>query len=245
MHTKKEQDSFWPKRALLFILLGMLPTLALLGCRYPSDIEHTMDRIQDGELEVGLIENPPWVIRSEDDPDGLEPGIIRSLAKRLNSEIRWHWDSQDNLLSALQHRQLDLVIGGLTKRSHLSQQAALTRPYYQSRYAVGFPPEIQLPTSLDGQEVAIPPVNHIHAALKEKDARPVKVADITHTESAVAAPTWWLSAHGFIAGPWSIISDKHVMALPKGENAWMLALQQHLNAYSNIEQRLQQFEAAQ
>lgn len=107
--------------------------MAPLGCRYPKNIEHTMDRIQNGVLEVGLTENPPWVTRSEDGPAGLEPEIIRSLAEQFNSEIRWHWESEGDLLAALQHRQLDLVIGGLTKRSRLSSQAALTRPYYQSR----------------------------------------------------------------------------------------------------------------
>lgn len=245
MQTKKDQNSFWSKRALLFIVLGVLPALALLGCRYPTDIEHTMERIQNGVLEVGLTENSPWVIRTNDGPAGLEPEIIRSLAEQLNSEIRWHWDSEDDLLAALQHHQLDLVIGGLTNRSRLSQQAALTRPYYQSRYTVGFPSGVPLPSSLNGLEVAIPPVNHMHAALKEKNAKPVKVTDVTRTESPIAAPTWWLSAHGLMAGPWEIIIDKHVMALPKGENAWMLALQRHLNGYSNIEQQLQQLEAAQ
>lgn len=245
MSTQKVQVSLRYKHVILFTLLGILPAVALLGCRYPKDIEHTMERIQDGVLEVGVTENPPWVIRSEDGPAGLEPEIIRSLAEQLNSEIRWHWDSEDDLLAALQHRQLDLVIGGLTKRSRLSSQAALTRPYYQSRYTVGVRSGAQLPTSLDGVEVAIPPINHIHAALKDENANPVKVIDITHTESPVAAPTWWLSAHGLDAGSWEIITDKHVMALPKGENAWMLALQRHLNGYSNIEERLQQLEAAQ
>lgn len=245
MQTEKDQVSFCSKRTLLFVLLGMLPALALLGCRYPKDIEHSMERIQDGVLEVGLTENPPWVIRSEDGPAGLEPEIIRSLAENLNSEIRWHWDSEDDLLAALQHRQIDMVIGGLTKRSRLSSQAALTRPYYQSRYTVGFRSGAQFPTSLDGLVVAIPTINHMYAALEDNNAKPVKVTDISHTERPVAAPTWWLSAHGLIAGPWEIITDKHVMALPKGENAWMLALQRHLSGYSNIEERLQQLEAAQ
>lgn len=31
MHTKKDQNSFWSKRALLFIVLGILPALALLA----------------------------------------------------------------------------------------------------------------------------------------------------------------------------------------------------------------------
>lgn len=245
MKTKKGKGFFGSQRALLIIVLGVLLALALPGCRYPQDIEHTMERLQGGALEVGLTENPPWVIRREDGPAGLEPDIIRSLAERLNAEIRWHWGSEDRLLAALQHRQLDLVIGGLTNSSRLSQQAALTSPYYQSRYTVGFPSGIPLPTSLEGLEVAIPPVNHMYTALKERNAKPIKVANITRTEGPVAGPTWWFSAHGLVAGPWEIITDKQVMALPKGENAWMLALQRHLNGYSNIEQRLQQLEATQ
>lgn len=64
MRTDKGQVSLGSKRALIFILLAVLPAVGLLGCRFPTDIEHTMDRIQGGVLKVGVTENPPWVVRS-------------------------------------------------------------------------------------------------------------------------------------------------------------------------------------
>lgn len=223
--------------------LLIVVVLALAGCGFPNDIAHTTEKVRGGVLSVGLAENPPWVIRTDAGPAGLEPEIIRAFAKELDAEIQWHWDSDSNLLAALHHGQLDLVASGFTRNSRLSKFAASTKPYYSSRYTVGVPEGEELPASLGNLEVAIHPVNHFSEALRDEGANPVQEASLADADGAVAAPSWWLRAHGFEPGGWQLASDKHVMALPKGENAWMMAMQRHLNGYDNVGQRLQQWEA--
>ncbi|SFU70028.1 polar amino acid transport system substrate-binding protein [Halomonas korlensis] len=217
------------------LLIVAVPALA--GCGFPNDIEHTTEKIRGGVLNVGLAENPPWVIRTDAGPAGLEPEIIQELAEELNAEIEWHWDSDSNLLAALQHGQLDLVACGFTENSRLSTFAASTKPYYASRYTVGVPKGEELPASLENLKVAMHPVGHFNKPLRDEGARPVQEANLAGTDGAVAAPSWWLRAHGFEPGDWQLATDKHVIALPKGENAWMMTMQRHLNGYDNIGQR--------
>lgn len=71
-----------------------------------------------------------------------------------------------------------------------------------------------------------------HGAVPEVKTKP-QDANI-----AFAGPGWWLRAHGFKPGPWKLASDPHVMALPKGENGWMLVtVQRHLNSLSALDER--------
>lgn len=224
-------------------ILIIFTALVLAGCRYPVNIERPMADMHGGELNVGLSENPPWVINSDQGPAGLEVDIIRALAENMDATINWHWDSEGNLLAALSQYQLDLVIGGLTQDSNVSALAAPTKAYYQSRYSVGVPEGMSLPSNLEGVEVAVPVVNHIAHALEKQDAIPRPTSELGSHHEAAANPTWWLRAHDYQTGDWEIATDHHVMALPKGENAWMLAVQRHLNSYPDIEQNLQRLEA--
>lgn len=224
-------------------ILFLVTLLILSGCRYPTDTEHSLERIRGGVLNVGVTENPPWVMRSDNGPTGLEPEIIAELAEELGAEVRWHWGGESVLLQALEARQLDLVIGGLTKNSRLTKLASPTKPYHNSLHTVGYPEGIKVPASLDGENVAIHPVNHLVKALRGEGAIPARQTNLVDVEGAVAAPIWWLQAHGFKPGEWELVTDKHVMALPKGENGWMLAVQRHINAQSDIDRRLQQLEA--
>ncbi|RUR57299.1 transporter substrate-binding domain-containing protein [Vreelandella populi] len=226
-------------------ILIVFAVLALAGCRYPVNIERPMTDMQGSELNIGLSENPPWVINTDQGPAGLEVEIIRALAENMDATINWHWDSEGNLLAALSHYQLDLVIGGLTQDSNVSALATPTRAYYQSQYRVGVPEGTSLPSNLEDVEVAAPVVNHIAQALKKEGAIPHPTSDLGKHNEAVANPSWWLKAYGYQVGDWEIATDHHVMALPKGENAWMLAVQRHLNSYPDIEQRLQRLEAGQ
>lgn|GEM_PF-402919 len=224
-------------------LLLLTALLVLSGCRYPTDIEHSLENIRGKVLNVGLTENPPWVMRSDNGPAGLEPEIVAALAEELDAEVHWHWGSESALLQALEERQLHLVIGGLTKHSRLSELAAPTKPYHESVYTVGYPSDTEVPASLKDENVAIHPVNHFIKALRDEGANPQRHTELADADTAVAAPIWWLQAHGFKPGEWELATDQHVMALPKGENAWMLTVQRHLDDQTHIGQRLQQLEA--
>lgn len=231
-------------RTICQALVVLLGVALLQGWRYPQDIEGTLEEIENGVMRVGVTESAPWVIRTADGPAGIEVEIITELARELNAEVQWHWGNETNLLDALSRRQLHLVIGGLTQNKRLPVVSAPTNPYYKSRITVGFPQaEAEtMPASLAGVTVAIEPLSTLEHRLTEHDAQVVVQAEPERSGLPVAGPTYWLQAKGFEPGPWDLASDRHVMALPKGENAWMLRVQTHLNRLSGLEQRLQRQE---
>lgn len=227
--------------SLMPVMLTAL--MALASCQYPQDVEMTLERVRGGVLEVGATENPPWVIRTADGAAGLEAELVAGLAEQLGADVRWHWGTEGELVSALEHLQLDLVIGGLVRRPQLAQGIALTNPYFRSRSTVGFPGEPGgLPESLQGLEIGVARLSPLRRALREHGAEPLYLDESAAPAIPVANAAWWLRAHGYEPGHWELATDAHVMALPPGENAWMMAVQKYLNDAPNLDQRLQELE---
>lgn len=229
------------------LMPAMAAALAVLAsCQYPQDVEMTLERVTGGVLEVGASENPPWVIRTPDGAAGLEAELVAGLAEQLGAEVRWHWDTESELVPALEHFQLDLVIGGFVRNPQLSQRVALTNPYFRSRSTVGFPGEPEmLPESLQGLEVGVERLSPLREALRDSGAEPVYLDGSAGPAIPVANPTWWLRAHGYEPGAWELAADAHVIALPPGENAWMMAVQKYLDDTQGVAQRLQELEQRQ
>ncbi len=229
---------------LYAILVLLLPLLG--GCTdYPKDVENTLDSIKGGVLQVGVIDNPPWVIRGPSGPEGLEPGIVRELATSLNAEVRWHWGTTGALLHALEHYQLHLVIGGLTTGPRLPKTVASTKPYYTTRYTIGYPLG-QDPTQagLDGLDVAVPYVSPLHKLLKSEGANPRPIGSPGWEDLPAAGPDWRLEADGYVPQPLELLKQKHVMVTTKGENAWIMTVQRHLNGQTGVHTRLRDLEAS-
>ncbi|WP_291174595.1 transporter substrate-binding domain-containing protein [Gimesia sp.] len=95
----------------------------------PYDPEGTLERVQNGTIRAGISLNPPWTDFTSGEAVGLEPQLLNKFAEQLNARIEWTVDSESDLFRALKHRQLDVVIGGLTSSTPWSKQAALSRPY--------------------------------------------------------------------------------------------------------------------
>lgn len=219
--------------------IAVVAALLFQGCRYPQDVEKTLERVRGGVLDVGLTENSPWVIRT-DPPSGVEVDIVREIARDLDAEVRWHWASEGELVPALKQFQLDLVIGGLVDNKRLKKQVALSKPYFNSRITVGFPiPEGEAPpATLEGVRVQVPAVNHVARTLKKEGAEPVRYDNGAPAGEPVAAATWWLRGRDLQPGHWTLRTDKHVVALPNGENAWIMHVQKHLNGIPDMAERL-------
>ena len=106
------------------------PALALGACQYPRDPEGTLDRVRGGTLRVGISPSEPWVTLEENQPPaGVEVELIKEFARTVDAEVEWVKGSESDLMEALDGRQLDVVIAGLTRRSVWMHDAALTRPY--------------------------------------------------------------------------------------------------------------------
>lgn len=231
--------------ATAFILVTLLTLLT--GCEdYPKDVKQTLDSVQGGVLHVGLVENAPWVIRGPAGPRGLEPSIIRNLATRLDAEVRWHWGPTAVVLQALEQHQIQLAAGGFATGPQLPTTVAPTKPYYVTRYTVGFlPSEEGRPVKLEGLTVALPFMSSAHKPLTKKKAEPHSLNAPDTSGLPMAGPTWWLEARGYGPGRWTLLKQKQVMVVAKGENAWMRAVQRHLNGLTNLAEKLQKLEAQQ
>jgi polar amino acid transport system substrate-binding protein len=116
--------------------LAVLVTLLMCSCglQMPADPEGTLDRISNGTLRVGISHNPPWTaVHNGQDPAGSEADLVRQFAATRGASIDWTAAGEESLMGQLERGELDLVIGGLTKKSPWSDKAALTQPYAEGR----------------------------------------------------------------------------------------------------------------
>ncbi|MTI63877.1 transporter substrate-binding domain-containing protein [Methylophaga sp.] len=224
-------------------LSGLILVTAVLtsACQFPSDANDTLKKVQDGALKVGVTENPPWVIRTKGGASGVEADMLLVFADKLNAEVEWHWGTETELMEALAQHQLHMVIGGLTLQSPLKKLVNFTEPYYSTRITIGFPPNQTVDTDIDGVKVAVPVVNQVSQSLESRGAVPQPMQDMTNLNMPVAQAEWWLRAKGYQPGPWNLFTEKHVMAVAEGENAFMMRVQKHISQFSGIEAKLEEW----
>ena len=217
-------------RSGLAATLAALAVAALTGCQVPQDPDGTLDIVRDGTMRVGVTESDPWVdLADPENPEGVEPELVRQFAERLNAEIDWIDGSEEELIGALKEGQLDLVIGGLTKKTPWKKEAGLTWPYLETRLVVGAPPGASLPDDLDDVAVAFERGSEAGGLLERKTgARAVAVDGLDDARGAVAADEWLLDDLGLRATGVELARHQHVMALPLGENAWLAELERFL-----------------
>jgi polar amino acid transport system substrate-binding protein len=120
---------------------------AAAGCAgLPRDPEGTLDRVRGGRLRVGLIEHPPWVVRTSGEPAGVEVDLVCRLAAELGATPEWSWGGEQHL-EALERYQLDLVVGGITRDTPWKNRIGLAGPYHEAgswwksrEYVMAVPP---------------------------------------------------------------------------------------------------------
>ncbi|WP_158297204.1 transglycosylase SLT domain-containing protein [Zhihengliuella sp. ISTPL4] len=104
---------------------------ALAGCgAIPADVDGTVDRVQDGEIRVGITHNPPWTDTTDPSgPTGEEVRLVEEFAETLDATVVWTVDSEANLADRLHDHALDLAIGGFTDDTPWVDKAAMTVPF--------------------------------------------------------------------------------------------------------------------
>lgn len=212
-------------RALAIVALAAV--LAPVGCQYPRDPDGTLNRIQGGTLRVGVSESDPWVRMRGDQPSGgVEVRLVRAFARELSAQVEWVEGSEEELVNALKEGSLDLVVAGLTSKSRWKKDVAFTRPYATSETVIGVSPGATLPDSLEGVPVFAERGSEAQALLERRtDARVVAVERLS--KGPVAAPEYVLDDLRLSATR-VLKKEKHVMAAPFGENAFMVRLERFL-----------------
>lgn len=119
----------------LTVLLTLLVTLLLSGCglQIPTDPDGTLDRVQGGEITIGVVHNPPRVDASGTSadnaqaPTGIEPELAAGFASSLDAEVTWVVGSEANIVKGLKAGTIDLAIAGFTDDTPWSAEAGMTR----------------------------------------------------------------------------------------------------------------------
>jgi polar amino acid transport system substrate-binding protein len=215
-------------RAVIASLAG---ALALGGCQFPADPDGTLERVKGGTMRVGITHAPPWVeIDSEGNPIG---GIEVELAKRFARDvgvkrIEWIDGSEEELVNSAKEGSLDLVIGGITKKSRWKKDVAFTQPYAETEISIGQKPGSNLPDDLDGVRAYAESGSEAEALLHRKtEAEVVTVSKLSKGHAPVAAEEFVMDDLGVVPTR-ELLEEAHVMALPFGENAWMVRLERFL-----------------
>jgi len=114
---------------------ALIISLLFASCsNLPRDPKETLRHVQDGgHLRVGLVEHPPWVVRTNGEPAGAEVELVRRFAAELGTTPEWHWGGEQQQMEALEHYQLDLLIGGFTSKTPWSKYVGLTSPYTEKQ----------------------------------------------------------------------------------------------------------------
>lgn len=210
------------------MFLGAL-CLAMAGpaCGLPRDPESTLDRVSGGTLRVGVSESEPWVTVGDGEPSGVEVEIVERFAQEIDADIEWVEGSIEELAAAAYVREIDLLIGGLTATSKISSEAALSHPYLTTQVVVGVPPGSGI-EDIAGVEVAVEGNTEAAGILEKTDAIPIRVADVMESRGPAAVDNYLLDDLGLEDTGVRLIESDHVMAVPHGENAWLVRLERFL-----------------
>ena len=203
----------------------------LAACDLPRDSDGTLDRVRGGTMRVGVVIDSPWTKDSAGVIGGIEVGMARALAESLGARIEWIRAPEGELLAALQHRELDLVIGGLRATSPWKQRVALTRPFYVDTVSIGGAANQPPPATLDKVSVSLVQGDPAAAEVRKRGGVPAFVPRLDSVRGPVAAPTWKLAQLGRRENPaLRLIEDQHVLAAAPGENAFLMRVESMLIA---------------
>jgi polar amino acid transport system substrate-binding protein len=205
----------------------LLATLLLAGCQFPRDMEGTLERVSGGVLRVGVSESEPWVQTGEGRPTGVEVTLIDGFAREIDAQVEFTTGSEEELIGALHEGALDLVAGGMTKRSPWKKEASPTRPYATTRLVLGLPAGT---TTADVVQVE----RGTEAVGLVEDAEPV---DQLREGRPAAVHEWLLDDLGLRAAR-ELGTDRHVMFVRMGENAFQVRLEEYLEAERDSVPRL-------
>ena len=209
------------------------------GCGIPRDPEGTLERVREATMHVGVAPAHPFTQVTGDEPSGgIEVELIEDFAASLDADIEWVTGSEEELLSALEVRALDLVIGGFTSTNPWSSKVTFTHPYATTFATVGVPDPNDVDTDLTGLEVAVERGSELAGLLTKTDMRPVVVDDIATATGPAAVEDWMLDDLGLYATDVRLKESDHVMAVPLGENAWITELEEFLLAHDDEITRL-------
>jgi len=117
--------------ALRFAQLSIVILVLAAGCtNFPRDPKKTLEHVRSSHtLKVGAGEDPPFLTRHGEEAEGRDADLVRGFAQQLGAKVEWEWGSQEEQFESLEQFHLDLVAGGVSKKSPWVKKVAITRPF--------------------------------------------------------------------------------------------------------------------
>jgi polar amino acid transport system substrate-binding protein len=211
-------------------IAAALSAAGFSACEIPQDPDGTLDRVTGGTIRVGVTQADPWVELQGGEPSGgVEVELVRRFARDLDADVEWIDGSEEQLVNAAKEGSLDLVIAGLTSKSRWKKDVAFTRPYVETRAVIGVAERDVGREDFGGETVAAERGSEEEALLENRtDALVDPVDSLAGAEGPVAAHEYVLDDLDLVASEVELAKEKHVMAVPLGENAWMVRLERFL-----------------
>jgi polar amino acid transport system substrate-binding protein len=226
-------DTFTGWRDLWVFLLALI-ALVSAGCVFPQDPRGTLEGVQNGTMRVGIVGHDPWTRMEDGRASGVEVELLKDFAEELEAETSFVPGTTPELLEAARQGEVDVLIGGFTSTSpgvSEGKEAGVTGTYLTTRFVVGVPPGTHAFDDPSGRKIAVERIDGTAAMLKEEGAVPVPVDDLSAAEMPVAAYEWQLKAWGFEPTGVALPEEKHIMAVPLGENGWLVELERFLRVH--------------
>ena len=207
---------------------ALLCALFLSACGMPRDPENTLNDVTGNRMRVGVTHHEPWVVLGEGEPAGVEVELVKLFAEELDAGIEWVEGSESEIAGAMEVRALDLAIGGFTATNPASAEMSLSHPYLTTQTVVGVPASSDVEEDITGVPVSVERGSQAAGLLEKTDADVVLVEDITEAEGARALDNFLLDDLELEDTGVRLEESDHVMAVPHGENAWLVRLERFL-----------------
>lgn len=225
------------RKHVLQAILGTLLLLILPAWDIPMDPGGTLERVKGDILRVGISHNPPWTVGEDNTVQGVEADLVREFARSLGARVEWVPGTEEVLMRALETQHLDLVVAGLTARTPWQKNVGLTMPYYEARYFLVMPQNSGVKPE-EAERAGYPKGFMDLAAIITSSGRTAVEAGGDKGALPLAVPGWQLQADEGEVARHEFASRQHIMAVPPGENAFLLRLDRFLSG------RQQQIESA-
>ena len=116
------------KHFFLFVIIALLISLA--GVSQANTFEQVL---KTGTIRIGVSLFEPWAIKNKDgELDGFEIQIAKQLAKDLGAKPEFKVVEWENLIDALESKEIDVIIAGMAITPERALRINFSNPYASS-----------------------------------------------------------------------------------------------------------------
>lgn len=208
-----------------------LAFLILIGCNYPKDPGNTLEKIKNSTIRVGIANYKGRCNYNNGNPKGPEVELIKGYAKSIGANIEWVKASQSEIVDFLKELQVDVGIGGFTKRSPWKKKVGFSTSYTTEKIKLAALKNVAIPEDIEDKQVLVKPASAALVAVKKNKGIPVIADSIRSTGTGiqlVAGTKEELLNMGLNVSDYDLSKKKYVIAIPKGENALLQDLENYI-----------------